>query len=110
MTKSHGKNLIMRSLWFIGGLFFMIALFSIQVFAGKQYIPTSLTIGESGFSHSYWHWESVSDVSQFTDQKGNYCFAVHNDSKVTIFRLSGGKVSQDITLTMPYPPVWSDRL
>lgn len=52
----------------------------------------------------YTNWEGASNVSQFTDNKGNFCFSYYSGKTVTIVKTSNGKVSgKKITLKMPYP-------
>lgn len=53
---------------------------------------------------SYSNWDGVSNVSQFTDADGYYCFAYFNGKKtITIIKTkSGKKVGAPIKLTMKY--------
>ncbi len=39
----------------------------------------------------YSNWEGVSTVSQFTDEKGNYCFAYDSKKYVTVVKTENGK-------------------
>lgn len=51
----------------------------------------------------YTNWEGASNVSQFTDNKGNFCFSYYNNKTVTVVKTKNGKVSgKKITLKMPY--------
>lgn len=50
----------------------------------------------------YSNWEGVSTVSQFKDEKGNYCYAYNNKGNVIIIKTKGGKTDKKITIKMPY--------
>lgn len=52
----------------------------------------------------YSNWEGVSNVSQFLDQNGNYCFAYDGEKAVTIVKTKDGKPQgRKITLKKKYP-------
>lgn len=52
----------------------------------------------------YKNWEGTSNVSQFKDNKGNFCFSYYNNKTVTIVKTKNGKVSGNkIYLKMQYP-------
>lgn len=55
-------------------------------------------------NREYKNWEGASNISQFTDNKGNVCFSYYVGKTVTIVKTKDGKISgQNITLKMPYP-------
>lgn len=52
----------------------------------------------------YKNWEGASNVSQFKDNNGNFCFSYCENQTVTIVKTEDGKVSGNaVTLKMPYP-------
>ena len=52
----------------------------------------------------YANWDGVSNVSQFADADGSYCFAYDNSESVVIVRTKNGKpVKKTITLKKEYP-------
>ena len=46
----------------------------------------------------YSNWEGVSNVSQFVDDEGNYCFAYNTDDSVIVVKTSEGKITKKINL------------
>jgi len=57
-------------------------------------------------SGEYSNWEGVSNVSQFTDSAGNYCFAVdkgESATKVTVYITKNGAVKKKISLGKKHP-------
>ena len=53
---------------------------------------------------AYSNWEGVSNVSQFLDNNGDFCFAYYNKKTVTIVKTKNGKpVKKKITLNMSNP-------
>lgn len=68
---------------------------------GTESVGISYKIAAQG---EYKNWEGASNVSQFTDNKGNFCFSYYDDKTVTIVKTKNGKVSgKNITLNMQYP-------
>lgn len=54
----------------------------------------------------YVNWDSVSNVSQFADADGNYCFACNESETVVIVRTKDGKpLKKKITLKKKISPV-----
>lgn len=52
----------------------------------------------------YRNWEGVSNVSQFLDKDGNYCFAYHKSKSAVIVKTKDGKpLKKTISLKMEYP-------
>lgn len=52
----------------------------------------------------YNNWEGVSNVSQFLDSDGNFCFAYYNKKTVTVVKTKNGKPQKKkTTLQMEYP-------
>lgn len=50
----------------------------------------------------YANWAGVSNVSQFTDQNGNFCFAVDEEGQVTVYYTDRGTVTKTVTIQNPY--------
>ncbi len=53
-------------------------------------------------ANAYKNWEGVSNISQFLDKDGNYCFACDAGDKVIICHTNNGAVIREITLDKPY--------
>ena len=52
----------------------------------------------------YNNWEGVSNVSQFLDSDGNFCFAYYNKKTVTVVKTKNGKPQKKkTTLQMANP-------
>ena len=52
----------------------------------------------------YKNWEGVSNVSEFTDEQGNYCYAFYRGRTITIVKnKKNGKVKSKITIKMQKP-------
>lgn len=49
-------------------------------------------------SGEYSNWEGVSNVSQFLDEKGRYCFAYDNKNTVVVVKTKNGVVQKKVTL------------
>ncbi|WP_026512167.1 hypothetical protein [Butyrivibrio sp. LC3010] len=81
-------------------IFIALAAFPISTYAKETDTKMSGTIYPKGY---YSNWEGVSNVSQFKDENGNYCFASSSGKKVTIFTTVKGKVKKKLKLKMPYP-------
>lgn len=87
----------------------ILALVLCLVHPGTAYADTC-TMESTGLYYEvfangeYKNWEGVSNISQFTDNKGNFCFSYYVGNKVTVVKTKNGKVSgKKITLKMPYP-------
>lgn len=51
----------------------------------------------------YKNWEGASNVSQFLDNKGNFCFSYYSGKTVYVVKTKNGKVSgKTVALKMPY--------
>ena len=46
----------------------------------------------------YSNWEGVSNVSQFKDENGNFCFAYDDGSNIIVVKTKDSKITQKITL------------
>ncbi len=83
--------------------FYITAAFGTNAYA-KAANATDTKINYSVDSKGiYSNWEGVSNVSQFLDEKGNYCFAYYKGKKITIAKTKNGKVTSKVKLKMPYP-------
>lgn len=52
----------------------------------------------------YINWDAVSNVAQFLDESGNYCFAYDGEKEVTVVRTKNGKPQgKTISLKKQYP-------
>ena len=97
--KKKGRMFIMKKIVFL--LAFIISFSMINpvgVSANKaKYYKTGITHSVTTVGW-YGNWDGVSDVSQFTDSDGHYCFAYDNDSKVVIVKTKKGKVTETIEI------------
>ncbi len=50
----------------------------------------------------YVNWAGVSSVSQFADEKGNFCFAADEGDSVTVYRTERGTVTGSTVIGNPY--------
>lgn len=90
---------------------FAAALLFSVLFAFPQgvYGAAKLTTVDTGMTGKvyaegfYSNWEGVSNVSQFSDEDGNYYFAFDNGKKVTVAKTKNGKVTKKIELTKKHP-------
>jgi len=48
------------------------------------------------------NWAGVSTVSQFTDEHGNYCFAVNEGDRVLVFKTKYGQITDRVSISNPY--------
>jgi hypothetical protein len=46
----------------------------------------------------YANWDGISNISQFTDSSGNYCFAYDNDTTVIVVKTFKGEITEKIKL------------
>ncbi len=51
---------------------------------------------------SYINWAGVSDVSQFRDNRYNFCFAVDGENSVTVYKTNHGKITDTLSIEKPY--------
>ncbi|WP_026528605.1 hypothetical protein [Butyrivibrio sp. VCD2006] len=61
---------------------------------------TKLSVAAKGI---YSNWEGVSNVSEFTDAEGNYCYAFYKGKLITIIKNKKGKAKSRIKIRMQYP-------
>lgn len=81
---------------------FLAFLLLTGLFAGTASAATAkaektgikLSIAAAG---EYRNWDGVSNVAQFVDNKGHYCFAYDNGKYVTVVKTKKGKVTQKST-------------
>ena len=84
---------------------FLIALLAIcfitpaSVNAAASAVDTKLTqkVVATG---QYKNWDGVPTVAQFTDEKGNFCFAYVSDGKLIVVKTEAGKVKEKIKLKL----------
>ena len=68
----------------------------------------TLTDFPTQYSHAviskghYVNWAGVSSVSQFADEKGNFCFAVDEGERVSVYKTDQGSISKKISIDNPY--------
>lgn len=51
----------------------------------------------------YINWDGVSNVAQFTDYAGNYCFALDSDDRVLVVKTQNGEVVSTLELNKTHP-------
>ena len=51
----------------------------------------------------YSNWEGVSSISQFTDNKGYFCFAYAKGKKIIVVKTKNGIIKRKLKLTKKYP-------
>ena len=68
----------------------------------KQIQDTNIKTEVNAYSE-YINWEGVSSVSEFKDQKGNFCFAYVSGKKIIVVKTKNGKVINTIKLAKKYP-------
>ncbi|WP_026498639.1 hypothetical protein [Butyrivibrio sp. WCD2001] len=74
------------------------------VYAAKNAKEFNTNINHKVYaSGSYINWEGVSNVSEFTDENGDYCFAYCKGKTVTVVRNKNGKVKSKKKIKMQYP-------
>ncbi len=79
--------------------------------AAAEFVMCDATLSsvDSGVAHNvesvgrYANWAGVSSVSQFTDERGRFCFAVDRGDRVEICRTENGRVLADETVTVANP-------
>ena len=70
-------------------------------FGAQKETEITKTVAASG---RYSNWDGVTNVAQFTDGEGNLCFAVDDNSVVTVYRTNSDReVVQTIPLTKQHP-------
>ena len=78
--------------------------FAASAFAASKVTETSVNkkIKAVGV---YENWDGVSNVAQFTDSKGNFCFAYDGDEYVTVVRTNnkGNVLKKRIKLKKQHP-------
>lgn len=63
----------------------------------KQAVNTNITHDVRAVGQ-YKNWDGVSSVAQFTDEKGNYCYAYDGEKEVTVIRTNKGKKTGTVKL------------
>ena len=90
-------------------LLLVLCLLTVQmpVMAAK-YEPVVMIENELDMTHTidsvgrYTNWAGVSTVSQFSDEKGNYCFAVDEGDRIAVVKTRYGAVTQTIYINKLY--------
>ena len=83
-------------------------LAALAVPAGAAFEPVVVTKTSTDMVHTvksagrYSNWAGVSTVSQFSDEAGNFCFAVDQNSKVTVCRTAYGQIVEKTEIFHDY--------
>ena len=83
-------------------------LSALTVPAAAAFQPVAVMQTPTGIRHQqvsaerYKNWAGVSTVSQFLDEAGNYCFAVEEDQKLTVYRTAYGQIVDLVNIPHDY--------